>query len=149
MNGKKITYERWINLFLPEGWQEHEEMGTVLLEKEGWPGLLQLTFVEREDTSLSPLEAAVCMLEDTLEERDIPFPREAVKAEDRGAVGIAALDYTFQGKETSTHWRIWFLVEASRAIMAAYISAPEHDVPALDEASRIIAELEFVPISSN
>ena len=95
---------------------------------------------------MSPAEVAVQMLEDTLEERDIPFPREAVKGEDRGDMGIATLDYTFQDKDEAVHWRIWFLVDATRALMAAYISSPEHDVPALEEASRIIADIEFIPL---
>ena len=82
--GKKVTYERWINLFLPDGWNEREEMGFVLLEKEGWPGMMQLSFIEREETRHTPSDAARNYLEDTLEERDIPFPREAVKIEDRG-----------------------------------------------------------------
>ncbi len=143
--GKKVTYERWINLYLPDGWNEREEMGFILLEKEGWPGMVQLTFIEREETKLSTVEAARVLLEDTLEERDIPFPREAVKVDDRGDMGIASLDYTFQEKDEPTHWRIWFLVDKSRALMAAYISSPEHDLPNLNEASRIIADIEFIP----
>jgi hypothetical protein len=143
--GKKVTYERWINLFLPDGWNEREEMGFILIEKDGWPGMVQLSFIERDETKLLPAEAARVLLEDTLEERDIPFPREAVKIEDRGDTGIASLDYTFKDKEQPTHWRIWFLVDKTRALMAAYISSPDNDNPFLDEATRIIADIEFVP----
>ncbi len=143
--GKKVTYERWINLFLPDGWNEREEMGFVLIEKDGWPGMVQLSFIERDETKLQPVEAAKVLLEDTLEERDIPFPRDAVKIEDRGDTGIASLDYTFKDKEQPTHWRIWFLVDKTRALMAAYISSPDHDIPFLEEATRIIADIEFVP----
>ena len=64
------------------------------------------------------------LLEDTLEERDVPFPREAIKVEDRGDMGIASLDYIFQDKEEPAHWRIWFLVDKTRALMAAYVSDP-------------------------
>jgi hypothetical protein len=147
--GKKVTYERWINLFLPEGWSEREEMGFILLEKDGWPGMIQLSFIERDETKLRPVDAARILLEDTLEERDIPFPREAVKVEDRGEMGIATLDYTYNEKEGPTHWRIWFLVDKTRALLAAYISNPEHDTPYLDEATRIIADVEFVPNAGN
>ncbi len=147
--GKKVTYERWINLFLPDGWNEREEMGFVLLEKEGWPGMVQLSFIERDETKNAPAYAAQVLLEDTLEERDIPFPREAVKVEDRGDWGMAMLDYTFQNKEEPMHWRIWFLVDKTRALMAAYVSDPEHDRPALDEASRIISDIEFIPASND
>ncbi len=143
--GKKVIYERWINLFLPDGWNEREEMGFVLLEKEGWPGMVQLSFIERDETKAAPAEAARNYLEDTLEERDIPFPREAVKMEDRGDLGIATLDYTFQNKEEPTHWRVWFLVDKTRALMAAYVSNPEFDDPHLAEASRIISDIEFIP----
>jgi len=143
--GKKVTYERWINLFLPDGWNEREEMGFILIEKDGWPGMVQLSFIERDETKLLPAEAARVFLEDTLEERDIPFPREAVKIEDRGETGIASLDYTFKDKEQPTHWRIWFLVDKTRALMAAYISSPENDIPFLEEATRIIADIEFIP----
>lgn len=144
--GKKVTYERWINLFLPDGWSEREEMGFVLLEKDSWPGMVQLSFIEREETKTPAIDAARALLEDTLEERDVPFPREAVKVEDRGdTIGIATLDYTFADKDEPTHWRIWFLVDATRAIMAAYVSNPENDKPALDEATRIIADIEFIP----
>jgi hypothetical protein len=142
--GKKITYERWINLFLPDGWTEREEMGFILLEKEGWPGMVQLSFIERDEFKQSPEDVAVRMLEDTLEERDIPFPREAVKSEMRGDMGVAALDYMLKGEEESTHWRVWYLVDKTRALMAAYISSPEHDVPCLAEAERIISDIEFV-----
>ena len=31
--GKKVTYERWINLYLPDGWHEREEMGFVLWKR--------------------------------------------------------------------------------------------------------------------
>lgn len=143
---KKITYERWINLFLPDGWTEREEMGYILLEKEGWPGMVQLTFIERDEIKAAPALAARILLEDTLEERDIPFPSEAVKVEDRGDTGIATLDYTFKDKNTEepAHWRIWFLVDKTRALMAAYISSPEHDHPSLEEASSIIADMEFI-----
>jgi len=147
--GKKVTYERWINLFLPDGWSEREEMGYILIEKEGWPGMVQLTFMEREDKKLPPGEAARMLLEDTLEERDIPFPREAVMVEDRGDAGSATLDYTFKEKDELTHWRIWFLVDKTHALMAAYISSPDHDMPYLDEASRIIADIEFIPHCSD
>jgi len=143
--GKKVTYERWINLFLPDGWNEREEMGFILIERDGWPGMVQLSFIERDETKLLPVEAARVLLEDTLEERDIPFPREAVKIEDRGDTGIASLDYTFKDKEQPTHWRIWFLVDKTRALMAAYISSPDNDIPFLEEATRIIADIEFVP----
>ena len=147
--GKKVTYERWINLFLPDDWNEREEMGFILLEKEGWPGMVQLSFIERDESKLPPLEAARILLEDTLEERDIPFPREAVKVEDRGDMAMASLDYIFQEKEEPTHWRIWFLVDKTRALMAAYISAPELDNPYLDEATRIVADIEFIPVTSD
>jgi hypothetical protein len=143
--GKKVTYERWINLFLPDGWTEREEMGYILLEKDGWPGMIQLSFIERDETNLPPAEAARVLLEDTLEERDVPFPREAVKVETRGDMGSATLDYTFKEHEVPTHWRIWFIVDKTRALMAAYISSPENDMPYLDEATRIIADIEFLP----
>ena len=55
---KKVTYERWINLFLPDGWNEREEMGFVLIEKDNWPGMIQLSFMEREETKTPPAEAA-------------------------------------------------------------------------------------------
>jgi hypothetical protein len=147
--GKKVTYERWINLYLPDGWTEREEMGYVLMEKEGWPGMVQLTFIERDETKMPPIDAARTLLEDTLEERDIPFPREAVKAETRKSIGSATMDYTFQEKDGPTHWRIWFLVDKTRALMAAYISDPEHDIPFLDEATRIINDIEFIPNTSD
>jgi len=147
--GKKVTYERWINLFLPEGWNEREEMGFVLLEKEGWPGLMQLSFIERDETKTPPTDAARVFLEDTLEERDIPFPREAVKVDDRGDMAIASLDYTYNEKEEPMHWRIWFLVDKTRALLAAYISAPQFDDPALAEATRIIADIEFIPSTND
>jgi hypothetical protein len=143
--GKKITYERWINLYLPDNWNEREEMGYVLLEKEGWPGMIQLSFIEREDTSTPPQEAAKVLLEDILEDRDIPFPREAIKVEKRGKTSMAIVDYTYNEKEEPAHWRIWFLVDQTRALMAAYISNPEHDVPSLEEAANIIADIEFIP----
>lgn len=142
--GKKITYERWINLFLPDGWNEREDLGCVFLEKEGWPGMMQLSFIEREQTNIPPAEAAKIFLEDALEDRDVPFPREAVRVEGIGDVGIAVVDYTFKEAEEPMHWRIWFLVNKTRAIMAAYVCAPEHDGNVLDEASRIIADLEFI-----
>jgi hypothetical protein len=143
--GKKVTYERWINLFLPDGWNEREEMGSILLEKENWPGMVQLSFIERDETKLPPPEAAKILLEDTLEERDIPFPREAIRVEDLGDHGIAVIDYTNSEAKEPAHWRVWFLVDKTRAIMAAYICDPMHDGPAIDEASRIIADMEFLP----
>jgi hypothetical protein len=142
--GKKVTYERWINLFLPDGWNEREEMGFILLEKDGWPGMVQLSFIEREEMKALPSEAARTYLEDTLEERDIPFPRDAVVVENRGDMGIATLDYTFREKEEPTHWRIWFLVDKTRALMAAYVCNPEFDQPYLDEASSIVSDIEFI-----
>jgi hypothetical protein len=141
---KKVTYQRWINLFLPDGWNEREEMGFIMIEKEGWPGMVQLSFIERHETNLPVADAAKMFLEDTLEERDVPFPREAVKVENRGDLGIASLDYVFKSEEEPTHWRIWYLVDKTRALMAAYISHPENDVPYLDEVSRIVADIEFI-----
>ncbi len=107
--------------------------------------MVQLSFVERSETAAPPAEAARIYLEDTLEERDVPFPREAIKVEDRGGLGIATLDYSFKDKDEPTHWRIWFLVDKTRALMAAYVSNPEHDTPSLEEASRIISDIEFLP----
>jgi len=147
--GKKVTYERWINLFLPDGWNEREEMGFVLLEKENWPGMVQLTFIEREEVTTPPSEAAKIYLEDTLEERDVPFPREAVRMENRADAGVAVIDYTDTLSKDPVHWRIWFLVDKTRAIMAAYICDPEHDGQQIDEASRIIADLEFIPSTND
>ncbi|MDH4163093.1 MAG: hypothetical protein OEW15_10445 [Nitrospirota bacterium] len=143
--GKKVTYERWINIFLPDSWTEREEMGFVLLEKDNWPGMIQLSFIEREDTKRSPAEEATVMIEDTLEDRDIPFPREAIRVEDMGDHAIAAIDYTLKDTKEPAHWRIWFLVDRTRAILAAYICDPEHDGIQIDEASRIIADMEFIP----
>ena len=146
--GKKVTYERWINLFIPDGWHEREEMGFVLLEKDGWPGMMQLSFIEREEASLPLVDAARMLLEDTLEERDIPFPREAVKVEDRGDMAVATIDYTFNEKEAPSHWRIWFLVDSTRALLAAYVCNPEHDTPSLTEATSIVADIEFIPTAT-
>jgi len=146
--GKKVIYERWINLFLPDGWNEREEMGFILIEKNGWPGMMQLTFIERDETKLPPAEAAKVLLEDTMEERDVPFPREAIKIDERGDLGIATLDYTLQDDKEPTHWRIWFLVDKTRALMAAYIGSPDNDIPHLEEATRIIADIEFIPAAS-
>ena len=145
---KKVTYERWINLFLPDGWHEREEMGFVLLEKDGWPGMVQLSIIEREETSLPPADAARMLLEDTLEERDIPFPREAVKVEDRGDMAVALIDYTVNDKEAPSHWRIWFLVDGARALLAAYVSNPENDTPSLAEVTGIVADIEFIPTAN-
>jgi hypothetical protein len=147
--GKKVTYERWINLFLPDGWTEREEMGFIMLEKDGWPGMVQLSFLERDETKMPPADAAVRLLEDTLEERDIPFPREAVKVESRTDLGIATLDYTLKGQDELTHWRIWFLVDKTRALMAAYISSPDFDAPYLEETSRIVSDIEFIPSTND
>jgi len=143
--GKKVTYERWIDLFLPDGWSEREEMGFILLEKENWPGMIQLSFIERDETATPPAEAARILLEDTLEERDVPFPREAIRVDDFGDRGIAVIDYTLKESNEPAHWRIWFIADRSRAVMAAYICDPEHDNVALDEASRIVADLELIP----
>ena len=143
--GKKVTYERWINLFLPDGWSEREEMGFILLEKDNWPGMVQLSFIERDETKMPPAEAARLLLEDTLEERDIPFPREAIRVDDAGDHGIAVIDYTNRETKEPAHWRVWFLVDRTRAIMAAYICDPEHEGAAIEEASRIIADMEFLP----
>lgn len=142
---KKVTYERWINLFLPDGWTEREELGFVLLEKDNWPGMIQLSFIEREDTKRPPLEEARVMIEDTLEDRDIPFPREAIRVEDLGDHAISVIDYALRDTKEPEHWRIWFLVDRTRAIMAAYICDPEFDGAQIDEASRIIADMEFIP----
>ncbi len=106
--------------------------------------MMQLSFIERENKKASPAEAARILLEDTLEERDVPFPREAVLVEDRGDMGIAALDYTYDVKEETSHWRIWFLADKTRAIMAAYVSDPEHVNPSLAEAACIVADIEFI-----
>ncbi len=147
--GKKVTYERWVNLFLPDGWNEREEMGSVLLEKENWPGMMQLSFIEREDTEMPPVEAAKVLLEDMLEERDVPFPREAIRVEDLGDHSIAVIDYTFSDKEEPAHWRIWFLVDSSRAILVAYVCDPAHDGNEIEEASRIIADMEFISTTND
>ncbi len=146
--GKKVTYERWINLFLPDGWNEREEMGFVLLEKDNWPGMVQLSFIEREETKEPTSKAARNMLEDTLEERDVPFPREAIRVEDLGDHSIAVIDYLHKDTKEPAHWRIWFMVDKTRAIMAAYICDPEFDGLQIDEASRIIADMEFLPATN-
>ena len=147
--GKKVTYERWINLFLPDGWHEREAMGFVLLEKDNWPGMIQISFIERDETKTAPSEAAKIYLEDTLEERDIPFPREAIKVENGDKIGRAVIDYTNKNAKEPVHWRVWFLVDRTRAIMAAYICDPVHDGRVLEEASGIIADMEFIASSND
>jgi hypothetical protein len=147
--GKKVTYERWINLFLPDGWHEREEMGFVLLEKDNWPGMVQISFIERDEIATAPSDAAKIYLEDTLEERDIPFPREAIKVENGGNFAKAVIDYTDKNSKEPAHWRVWFLVDRTRAIMAAYICNPEHDGHEIDEATGIIADLEFIASSND
>lgn len=142
---KKVTYERWINLFLPDGWNEREEMGYILLERDGWPGMVQLTLIERDETKTKPDEAARILLEDTLEERDVPFPREAIRTESLGDTGIAVIDYVYKDEKSPTHWRVWFLVDKTRAVMAAYVCDPEQDGQVIEEASRIVADMEFIP----
>jgi len=116
----------------------------VLLEKDNWPGMVQISFIERDETKNAPSEAAKIYLEDTLEERDIPFPREAIKSENGGQIGKAVIDYTVKSSKDPAHWRVWYLVDKTRAIMAAYICDPEHDGHELEEASAIIADLEFI-----
>lgn len=116
----------------------------MLLEKDKWPGMVQISFIERDETKTPPAEAAKIYLEDTLEERDIPFPREAIKVENGGEIGSAVIDYTIKDSKEPSHWRVWFLVDRTRAIMAAYICDPEHDGHELEEASGIIADLEFI-----
>lgn len=119
-------------------------MGFVLLEKDNWPGMIQISFIERAETKIAPAEAARIYLEDTLEERDIPFPREAIKVENGGKIGKAVIDYTNKDSKEPAHWRIWYLVDKTRAIMAAYICDPEHDGHAIEEATGIIADMEFI-----
>jgi hypothetical protein len=143
--GKKVTYERWINLFLPDVWHEREDMGFVLLERDDWPGMIQLSFIEREETTAAPVEAAKILLEDTLEDRDVPFPRDAVRVEDLGDHGVAVIDFTLEDAAEPMHWKIWFVVDKTRAIMAAYVCDPRHDGHVVDEATRIIADLELIP----
>lgn len=116
----------------------------MLLEKDNWAGMVQISFIERDETKTSPSEAAKIYLEDTLEERDIPFPREAIKVENGGKIGRAVIDYTVKSSKEPAHWRVWFLVDRTRAIMAAYICDPEHDGHEIEEASGIIADLEFI-----
>ncbi len=116
----------------------------MLLEKDNWPGMIQISFIERDETKTAPADAARIYLEDTLEERDIPFPREAVKVENGGKIGRAVIDYTVKNSKEPAHWRVWFIVDKTRAIMAAYICDPEHEGHELDEASTIIADLEFI-----
>ncbi len=111
--------------------------------------MVQLSFIERDNSNLAVADAAKMLLEDTLEERDIPFPREAIKVEDRGDMGIATLDYIYKDKETPSHWRIWFLVDKTRALMAAYVSNPESDHPSLEEVSSLIADIEFLPCTND
>ena len=123
-------------------------MGSVLLEKENWPGIVQLSFIERDETATPPAEAAKILLEDTLEDRDVPFPREAIRTENRADTGLAVIDYTDTASKDPTHWRIWFLADKTRAIMAAYICDSKHDGLQIEEASRIIADLEFIPSTS-
>lgn len=147
--GIKVTYERWVDLFLPDGWSEREELGFVLLEKENWPGMVQISFIEREETKMPPAEAARIYLEDTLEERDVPFPREAIRVEDHKDFGVAVIDYTDTVSKIPAHWRVWFLVDRTRAVMAAYICDPEHDGQVVEEATRIIADLEFRPSTND
>jgi len=124
-------------------------MGFVLLEKENWPGMLQLSFIERDNADRPMGEEARLLLEDTLEERDIPFPREAIRVEDLGDHAVSVIDYTLRESKEPAHWRIWFLVDKSRAIMAAYICNPDHDGIQLEEASRIIADMEFIPSTND
>jgi hypothetical protein len=85
------------------------------------------------------------MLEDTLEERDVPFPREAIRVENLGDHSIAVIDYLHKDTKEPAHWRIWLMVDKTRAIMAAYICDPDYDGHQIDEASRIIADMEFLP----
>jgi len=105
--------------------------------------MVQISIIERDEVKVRPADAARVMLEDTLEERDVPFPREAVKVEERGDMGVATLDYSYAEKDP-THWRIWFLVDRTRAIMIAYVCDPQFDDPSLAEATRIISDIEFV-----
>lgn len=121
----------------------------MLLEKENWPGMVQLSFIEREETKMVPAEAAKIYLEDTLEERDVPFPRDAIRSEERSGIGTAVIDYTDTEAKVPAHWRVWFIVDKTRAIMAAYICDPEHDGKQLEEAARIIADLEFLPSTND
>ena len=124
-------------------------MGFVLLEKDKWPGMVQISFIERAETTTAPSDAAKIYLEDTLEERDIPFPREAIKVENGNEIGKAVIDYTDKNAKEPAHWRVWFLVDKTRAIMAAYICDPGHDGHELDEATGIIADLEFITSSND
>jgi hypothetical protein len=108
-----------------------------------------LSFIEREETETSTSDAARIMLEDTLEERDVPFPREAIRVEDLGNHSIAVIDYLHKDTKEPAHWRIWLMVDRTRAIMAAYICDPDFDGNQIDEASRIIADMEFLPSTSD
>jgi hypothetical protein len=111
--------------------------------------MIQLSFIERHETKTAPVEAAKTLLEDTLEERDVPFPREAVRVEDLGDHGVAVIDYTLREAREPMHWKIWFIVDETRAIMAAYVCDPDHDGHVVDEATRIIADLEFLPSTND
>jgi len=43
--------------------QKGKKMGFVLLEREGWPGMVQLSFIERDEFKTPPAEAARILLE--------------------------------------------------------------------------------------
>jgi hypothetical protein len=40
-------------------------------------------------------------------------------------------------------------VDKTRALMAAYVSDPKNDQPHIDEVSRIISDIEFIPSTND
>jgi len=40
-------------------------------------------------------------------------------------------------------------VDKTRAVMVAYVSDPENTNPSLEEATRIIADIEFIPSTND
>jgi hypothetical protein len=143
--GKKVTYERWINLFLPDAWTEREEMGFILLEKEGWPGMVQLSFIERDNSRLPPVEAAKILLK-TRWKNVTSYSREAVKVEEHGDTSREPGLY-LQGRMSQPTEGL-VPCDKTRALMAAY----QHfgvRCPVSDEVAGIIADIEFIPSTSD
>jgi len=82
--------------------------------------MVQLTFIEREEYTTPPAEAARIYLEDTWRS-GCALSREAIRAEKRPDAGVAVIDYTDTVSKEPAHWRICSLLTAPAPSCRLYL----------------------------
>jgi hypothetical protein len=141
---QKHLYEGWIILEVPEGWEAQEEPDLITLIKTGHGvGALQFSFYHRNRANKNIETDAKQMVLSFMQQENVSITNIKVNLARFKNHALAFTEYIKEEKKQINFWRLWQLVDATRAVTITYNCDIEDKDIERKEIDEIISKIEF------